>query len=807
MTQDELLQLIEQAEREQWTELDLRGQWLRVIPPEIGRLTQLETLRMGPTRDERGWLLRFNFISDLPAELGRLTNLTSLDLRTTQISALPDWMASLTNLTSLDLSYTQISALPDWMASLTNLTSLYLSGTQISALPDWMASLTNLQWLSVNNTRLPLPAEVLQRSDQPELILETYFADNQPLLEAKLLIVGQGSVGKTSLMKRLNNVAFDPHEPTTHGINVQQCVFNVSRTSGDDEVRINMWDFGGQEIMHSTHQFFLTRRSVYVLVLNAREDEKANRLHYWLRLIRTYAPHAPIIVVANKIDGNWSFTLDERGLDYRYGPITAFVKTSCADPTPFGIDTLRAAISDALSHLRHIYDRLPTGWFDLKRELEEMPDNTITYEEYQRRAAKHKLEDTQLQRSYAGVLHDLGAVLTYLDDPYLSDYGILNRQWVVEGVYDIITSKQLAGKQGKLQLSDLQTILKPSDYPPSTHRLLIELMQKFELCYPFNEAQRAFLVPDLLPKQAPQSIDFSALTADALAFRITYKALPQSILSRFIVRQHKRIVPGQLWRTGVVLQRDGCTAFVRSDADGQPPTIHIDITGGPDRKTFLELIRDTFADIHPATMETTEVVPVPGHDDATVPYRNLLKLVNNDGTRTSYYVPEVDDNINPLQLLGYIESNAWRLRRDEKRRRRGEEMPEARMVERPGAMIPTLPQRSVISDPSAINPTPIDPATRALIDKQATAYARRMILRFIGALALFYTALAVLTIAIGWNVMEPWVYFLGVAGLLGVYTYAAITQEEWSPKGIFDKFRAGERNRLIAFYKEREAGG
>ena len=124
------------------------------------------------------------------------------------------------------------------------------------------------------------------------------------------------------------------------------------------------------------------------------------------------------------------------------------------------------------------------------------------------------------------------------------------------------------------------------------------------------------------------------------------------------MRQHKRIVPGPT----VAHRRRSATrrlhAFVRSDADGQPPTIHIDITGGPDRKTFLELIRDTFADIHPATMETTEVVPIPGHDDATVPYRNLLKLVNNDGTRTSYYVPEVDDNINPLQLLGYIESDA-----------------------------------------------------------------------------------------------------------------------------------------------------
>ncbi|MEZ4645209.1 MAG: hypothetical protein R3E31_21165 [Chloroflexota bacterium] len=28
-----------------------------------------------------------------------------------------------------------------------------------------------------------------------------------------------------------------------------------------------MWDFGGQSVYHATHQFFLTKSSVYVLVI------------------------------------------------------------------------------------------------------------------------------------------------------------------------------------------------------------------------------------------------------------------------------------------------------------------------------------------------------------------------------------------------------------------------------------------------------------------------------------------------------------------------------------------------------------
>lgn len=48
------LALIDQAAVENWTELDLAGLGLEALPPEIGRLTQLETLILGK-RDGDEW--------------------------------------------------------------------------------------------------------------------------------------------------------------------------------------------------------------------------------------------------------------------------------------------------------------------------------------------------------------------------------------------------------------------------------------------------------------------------------------------------------------------------------------------------------------------------------------------------------------------------------------------------------------------------------------------------------------------------------------------------------------------------------
>ena len=127
----------------------------------------------------------------------------------------------------LDLSGRGLTALPESIGQLTQLQQLYIYNNQLTALPESMRNLTLLEKLYLHeNDALGLPAEVLGPTWQdvrdkeakpanPADILEYYFrvcAGKRPLNEAKLILVGRGAVGKTSLVKRLVNDRFDKRE-------------------------------------------------------------------------------------------------------------------------------------------------------------------------------------------------------------------------------------------------------------------------------------------------------------------------------------------------------------------------------------------------------------------------------------------------------------------------------------------------------------------------------------------------------------------------------------------------------------------
>src|SRR5689334_14345811 len=78
------------------------------------------------------------------------------------------------------------------------------------------------------------------------------------LYEAKLLLVGEGGAGKTSFARKIRDINYNlrDNEKTTEGIDVVQWSFPLEN---GQQFRINIWDFGGQEIYHATHQYFLTK--------------------------------------------------------------------------------------------------------------------------------------------------------------------------------------------------------------------------------------------------------------------------------------------------------------------------------------------------------------------------------------------------------------------------------------------------------------------------------------------------------------------------------------------------------------------
>jgi hypothetical protein len=108
--------------------------------------------------------------------------------------------------------------------------------------------------------------------------------DAEPQYEAKLLMVGEGNVGKTSLIAALRSAPFVEGRPTTHGIEITPITIHDSSAGRDMTVR--GWDFGGQEVYRITHQFFFTRRALYVVAWNARQGQEQDEVEGWLRRIR-----------------------------------------------------------------------------------------------------------------------------------------------------------------------------------------------------------------------------------------------------------------------------------------------------------------------------------------------------------------------------------------------------------------------------------------------------------------------------------------------------------------------------------------
>jgi hypothetical protein len=338
--------------------------------------------------------------------------------------------------------------------------------------------------------------------------------------------------------------------------------------------------------MHATHQFFLTKRSVYALVTDERRED--TDFEYWLEVVNLLSDGSPIIIIQNRKHGRQQ-GIDLGAIRQRYPNMCGALLLDLADNT--GLDAALRKIRQELEQLPHIGTALPKTWRDVRLALEADPRNYISAAEFFGICQANGFTDRNDMRQLGGYLHDLGIFLYFQDDALLSKTVILKPEWGTSAVYRVLDDPEVARALGEFHLGDLRRIWNDARYE-SMHSELLRLMVKFGLCFQVPGSD-TFIAPQLLTPSQPS---YAWDEAGNLVLRYVYDVMPKGIVRRLIVALHDLIVPGDyLWRNGAVLEYEGSRAQVTEKYRRRLLTVRI---RGGDPRILLGIIDHQMGIIH-----------------------------------------------------------------------------------------------------------------------------------------------------------------------------------------------------------------
>ena len=559
----------------------ISNQIIDVAP--LAKLTQLKSLSLGS-----------NQIIDV-APLANLAQLKGLSLTSNQISAVAP-LANLTQLTELYLSYNQIIDVAP-IANFTQLTILDLARNQIIDVAP-IDKLTQLEHLDLSNNRIQnLPSSLLQLSldwhtdgfhakglllegnslQNPPLdviksgrqAIEAYYqsleqGEKRELREAKLILLGEPDAGKSSIVRRLLYNKFDPNSQTTLGTDIHRWKFS---DANDEEYRVNIWDFGGQDIQQSIHHLFLTEGALYLVVLDARRDESPLQ---WLQTINAFAAGATVLIAVNQIDLNAHPKLNQQELRAAYPNIAAVFYTSCKHD--HGLTQLKDELKHRLAQLPSMGDIYPQKWYEIKEGLEREQSHGRHYmsmSSYRDFCTEHGMESAKGEldsaKTFLSVLDTIGTVRWFRNFEYF-DYQVLNPSWLTIGLYHILINTEVKQRSGLVSRQQIKGILLydiPKEYLERGYKykerdvdFFVEAIQHYKFAFKVEHSDGSprYRIPKGFPQNPPGRLDTKDYEGDDYRLYIIEftSFAPAWLLHRLIVSLHRSIPEELYWYYGFV---------------------------------------------------------------------------------------------------------------------------------------------------------------------------------------------------------------------------------------------------------------
>lgn len=459
-----------------------------------------------------------NPIATLSDSFASFINLKRICLRDMTLRAFPACLFSMTKLQYIDLSNNLITHIPPRIECLVNLKTLKLRENKLNSLPSSLATLP-LQKLALERNPLEsIPTEVTSRGLTTLMgYLRQMEGQANTWKRIKLLVLGEEATGKTSLLKSLqvknktNRKSFLKrinHKPlSTDGLIVGQW-------KPDPAVEFQTWDFAGQQVYFSTHQFFLASRCIYIITFNA-VNLNAARPAYWVRQIRAVArDRPPIFLVGTHADDPSCDETLRATVKHRMKTLMNFQNNNIVDclfissKEGQGIRELTEQLTQAALESNMLKQMVPSNYMLLDQLLakEREKHQWVRWSMYLKWANQCGIAQENLSLT-TRFLHDVGSLIYFENSADLRDIVILDPQWLADVFASLITFNHHWIKDGILHTRDLPQVWK--HYPAQLYPKLLMLLTKFGVASRLGteKTPTRYIIPSLLDESRPDNVN------------------------------------------------------------------------------------------------------------------------------------------------------------------------------------------------------------------------------------------------------------------------------------------------------------
>jgi len=463
-----------------------------------------------------------------------------------------------------------------------------------------------------------LGLELIPLIDKNQKKIEIYFKDQETrdkwierLKRVALNAATHGIEVNTHIWNSstLNQLQNKNMETKQNGNGDRNKIGNEENIDKDHYVEYSTWDFAGQNDYYNTHHYFLSNRSIFLVLYRMDKGiEGLESLDFWLKSLSSHLnqnycdekgkPFYSIIIVGTFLDSIINNNQNDENKNLRQTKIMEIYDKNGLKSPPFyfevscstleNIDELREIIFNiSLSH-SYMGEKIPIGYLSIEKSIYELRklkqdhpiieiQDLMTYVQLQYQSSF----DIDFTKRGLRLLHEWG-ICIYFDEPIeLSNIIVLDPQHFTKNILGDLFKADESIRQLRLNgIIEYSQLNKIWNGPTNLIDTYLSLLEKFEVCFVLkdqqnenengnrnrNQNEKKLIIPNLLSEDKtkpieekfqrkwPETIPRGEIEIERI---FSFNQVPSEMVSRLLVRFHDKIIDNMIWRRGVLLKHLG----------------------------------------------------------------------------------------------------------------------------------------------------------------------------------------------------------------------------------------------------------